>query len=107
MAWGQLMTLKQRVARLKGWCRCGGRGYWMEQIDGPHNMRRVDCPKGCGFVGNVSYDDTLANNAEAVTVPAPAPAGLNWRALLVPVLLAMPWTLLYVVYKLVRHLLQR
>ena len=27
-------------------CRCKGKGYWYEQIDGPTNLRIVDCPWG-------------------------------------------------------------
>lgn len=26
-----------------GWCKCGGKGFWMEQIDGV-KMRKVICP---------------------------------------------------------------
>ena len=28
---------------IKNWCRCGGNGFWYEQIDGPDNMRKVTC----------------------------------------------------------------
>ena len=27
------------------WCRCGGNGFWYEQIDGPDNMRKVKCER--------------------------------------------------------------
>lgn len=35
------------LRRMGTWCRCAGRGFWHEQIDGPNNLRRVDCPNGC------------------------------------------------------------
>ena len=31
--------------RIKDWCRCGGNGFWYEQIDGPDNMRKVKCER--------------------------------------------------------------
>ena len=30
---------------IKDWCRCGGNGFWYEQIDGPDNMRKVKCER--------------------------------------------------------------
>jgi hypothetical protein len=40
-------ALRASLDRIKGWCRCAGKGYWFEQIDGPQNQRKVLCPNGC------------------------------------------------------------
>jgi hypothetical protein len=45
-----MKTPKEIFAYLKArwggidWCRCEGKGYWFEQINGPGNLRIVYCP---------------------------------------------------------------
>lgn len=39
-----LQKMMQKFKRDDFCWRCGNRGWWEEQINGPHNVRRVICP---------------------------------------------------------------